>query len=192
MDNDFGHEAIDTLVKLMEDHRDDLVVIVAGYTDEMHDFLTSNPGLISRFNKYIDFPDYTDDELMAILEMNAKRQGYRVTDEGKNVVRPYAHRDDAQRTDGFRQRARHAQHAGKAGAGSGKSTRGLRGRNHAGDARRRSPGRTRKPRSSARKNRSRRTAKTSLSLRKKGNRNKLWPRFYPQNTFPNPIRLKSC
>ena len=87
MDNDFGHEAIDTLVKLMEDHRDDLVVIVAGYTDEMHDFLTSNPGLISRFNKYIDFPDYTDDELMAILEMNAKRQGYRVTDEGKDVVR---------------------------------------------------------------------------------------------------------
>ena len=87
MDNDFGHEAIDTLVKLMEDHRDDLVVIVAGYSDEMHDFLTSNPGLISRFNKYIDFPDYTDDELMAILEMNAKRQGYRVTDEGKNVVR---------------------------------------------------------------------------------------------------------
>ena len=87
MENDFGHEAIDTLVKLMEDHRDDLVVIVAGYTDEMHDFLTSNPGLISRFNKYIDFPDYTDDELMAILEMNAKRQGYRVTDEGKAVVR---------------------------------------------------------------------------------------------------------
>ena len=87
MDNDFGHEAIDTLVKLMEDHRDDLVVIVAGYTDEMHDFLTSNPGLISRFNKYIDFPDYTDDELMAILEMNAKRQGYAVTDEAKQVVR---------------------------------------------------------------------------------------------------------
>ena len=71
----------------MEDHRDDLVVIVAGYTDEMHDFLTSNPGLISRFNKYIDFPDYTDDELMAILEMNAKRQGYAVTDEAKQVVR---------------------------------------------------------------------------------------------------------
>ena len=87
MDNDFGHEAIDTLVKLMEDHRDDLVVIVAGYTDEMHDFLTSNPGLISRFNKYIDFPDYTDDELMAILEMNAKRQGYTVEDSAKQVVR---------------------------------------------------------------------------------------------------------
>ncbi len=87
MDNDFGHEAIDTLVKLMEDHRDDLVVIVAGYTDLMHDFLTSNPGLISRFNKYIDFPDYTDDELMGILGMNAKKQGYKVTEEAQKVVR---------------------------------------------------------------------------------------------------------
>ncbi|MBR5288269.1 MAG: AAA family ATPase [Clostridia bacterium] len=87
MDNDFGREAIDTLVKLMEDNRDDLVVIVAGYTDEMHDFLTSNPGLISRFNKYIDFPDYTDDELMAILAMNAKKQGYVVDDAANAVVR---------------------------------------------------------------------------------------------------------
>jgi len=87
MDNDFGREAIDTLVKLMEDNRDDLVVIVAGYTDEMHDFLTSNPGLISRFNKYIDFPDYTDDELMAILAMNAKKQGYTIADEANAIVR---------------------------------------------------------------------------------------------------------
>jgi len=87
MDNDFGREAIDTLVKLIEDHRDDLVVIVAGYTKEMHDFLTSNPGLISRFNKYIDFPDYTDDELMAILAMNAKKQGYVISDEANKVVR---------------------------------------------------------------------------------------------------------
>ncbi len=86
-ENDFGREAIDTLVKLMEDHRDDLVVIVAGYTDEMHDFLTSNPGLISRFNKYIDFPDYTDDELMAILDMNAKRQGYELDAGAKSIVR---------------------------------------------------------------------------------------------------------
>ena len=87
MENDFGREAIDTLVKLMEDNRDDLVVIVAGYTDEMHDFLTSNPGLISRFNKYIDFPDYTDDELMAILAMNAKKQGYVIADEANQAVR---------------------------------------------------------------------------------------------------------
>lgn len=86
-ENDYGTEAVDTLLKAMEDHRDDLVVIVAGYTDEMHDFLTSNPGLISRFNKYIDFPDYTDDELMAILEMNAGRQGYRVAEAAKAVVR---------------------------------------------------------------------------------------------------------
>ena len=87
MDNDFGREAIDTLVKLMEDNRDDLVVIVAGYTDEMHDFLTSNPGLISRFNKYIDFPDYTDDELMAILAMNAKKQGYVIAEDANAEVR---------------------------------------------------------------------------------------------------------
>ena len=87
MDNDFGREAIDTLVKLMEDNRDDLVVIVAGYTDEMHDFLTSNPGLISRFNKYIDFPDYTDDELMDILAMNAKKQGYVIADDANAEVR---------------------------------------------------------------------------------------------------------
>ena len=87
MENDFGREAIDTLVKLMEDHRDDLVVIVAGYTDEMHDFLTSNPGLISRFNKYIDFKDYTDQELMDILHMNAGRQGYEVSAEADDVVK---------------------------------------------------------------------------------------------------------
>ena len=87
MENDFGREAIDTLVKLMEDNRDDLVVIVAGYTDEMHDFLTSNPGLISRFNKYIDFKDYTDEELMAILHMNAGRQGYEVSPEADEVVK---------------------------------------------------------------------------------------------------------
>lgn len=87
MENDFGREAIDTLVKLMEDNRDDLVVIVAGYTDEMHDFLTSNPGLISRFNKYIDFKDYTDEELMAILHMNAGRQGYEVSEGADEVVK---------------------------------------------------------------------------------------------------------
>ena len=53
----------------------------------MHDFLTANPGLISRFNKYIDFPDYTDEELMAILAMNAKRQGYAVDEDAQKVVR---------------------------------------------------------------------------------------------------------
>ena len=87
MENDFGREAVDTLVKLMEDHRRDLVVIVAGYTREMQDFLNSNPGLLSRFNKYVDFPDYTTDELMAILAMNAKKQGYTVEEEANAALR---------------------------------------------------------------------------------------------------------
>ncbi len=76
--NDFGGEALDTLVKLMEDHRNDLVVIVAGYTDEMRRFLKSNTGLVSRFNRFISFPDYTDDELCKILEGMADKNGFTV------------------------------------------------------------------------------------------------------------------
>ena len=71
----FGLEAIDTLVKGMEDHRDELVVILAGYTKEMETFLTANSGLASRFPNKIEFPDYTADELLDITTVLAKGQG---------------------------------------------------------------------------------------------------------------------
>ena len=74
----FGLEAIDTLVKGMEDHRDELVVILAGYTKEMEGFLTANSGLASRFPNKVEFPDYTADELLDITTVLAKGKGYRL------------------------------------------------------------------------------------------------------------------
>lgn len=73
---DFGREAIETLLKMMEDHRNDLVVIVAGYTAEMEEFIDSNPGLASRFNRYIHFPDYTPAELLKIFLNFCTRHSY--------------------------------------------------------------------------------------------------------------------
>ena len=78
-ENDFGQEAVDTLLKAMEDHRDDLVVIVAGYTDLMQRFLDSNPGLRSRFGTSIFFDDYSADQLLAILQLNLKKQEYQLS-----------------------------------------------------------------------------------------------------------------
>ena len=72
----YGKEAIETILKAMEDHRDELVVIVAGYTDLMHKFIESNPGLSSRFSKYFEYPDYSGDELIAIFERFCKKNGY--------------------------------------------------------------------------------------------------------------------
>ncbi len=82
-ENDFGREAIETLLKAMEDHREDLVVIVAGYTGPMEKFLSSNPGLESRFNKYIEFPDYNGEELNAIFHMQCKKNGYELDEEAE-------------------------------------------------------------------------------------------------------------
>jgi SpoVK/Ycf46/Vps4 family AAA+-type ATPase len=75
-ENDFGKEAIDTILKAMEDHRRELVVIVAGYNELMNRFIHSNPGLESRFNKYIYFDDYKGDELYAIFQSMCKKNGY--------------------------------------------------------------------------------------------------------------------
>ena len=74
--NDFGSEAIETLLKLMEDHRDDLVVVAAGYRARMETFIESNPGLRSRFTRFIDFPDYSPEELTAIFTRMAEEDGY--------------------------------------------------------------------------------------------------------------------
>ena len=82
-ENDFGQEAVDTLLKAMEDHRDDLVVIVAGYTELMERFLDSNPGLRSRFGTTIYFEDYTADELFAIFEQMLAKQEYRLSPAAK-------------------------------------------------------------------------------------------------------------
>ena len=84
--NDFGTEAVDTLVKLMEDHRDNLVIIVAGYTEEMKTFLKSNTGLISRFNKFINFPDYSTEELIEIMDVMADEAGLKIEESAKKRV----------------------------------------------------------------------------------------------------------
>ena len=82
-EGDFGQEAVDTLLKSMEDHRSEFVVIVAGYTDLMEQFLNSNPGLKSRFSNFIFFEDYTPQELMEILKSMCKKQEYRLSEAGE-------------------------------------------------------------------------------------------------------------
>ena len=92
----FGLEAIDTLVKGMEDHRDELVVILAGYTREMETFLTANSGLASRFPNKIEFPDYTADELLDITNVLAKGKGYRLAESCTEPLRGYYERRQAE------------------------------------------------------------------------------------------------
>jgi SpoVK/Ycf46/Vps4 family AAA+-type ATPase len=86
---DFGREAIDTLVKLMEDHRDEIVVIVAGYTDEMRKFLASNPGLGSRFSRVIEFANYSPADLVTIVEGQCRAHDYRLEFETRAALEAY-------------------------------------------------------------------------------------------------------
>lgn len=94
-ENDFGQEAIDTILKAMEDHRDDLVVIVAGYTDLMDRFIHSNPGLESRFNRFLLFDDYTTDEMVEIFRMQCKKGCYQLTEEARPLIRDYIAEESA-------------------------------------------------------------------------------------------------
>lgn len=91
-ENDYGFEAVDTLLKGMEDHRDELVVIVAGYTEPMQKFLNSNPGLKSRFNNFIDFPDYNADELFAIFSRQCTSNGFTLDEGASGMASDYFNR----------------------------------------------------------------------------------------------------
>jgi SpoVK/Ycf46/Vps4 family AAA+-type ATPase len=82
-DDSFGKEAVSTLIKRMEDDRKNLIVILAGYTDQMYTFIDTNPGFKSRFNRYIDFSDYTPEELFAIYESMSLKLDFVLTDKAK-------------------------------------------------------------------------------------------------------------
>lgn len=100
-DENFGQEAIDTILKAMEDRRDEFIVIVAGYTELMKDFVESNPGLRSRFNKFFEFPDYTVDELQQIFEMQCKKYQYTLTEEADKAVREEIVRLESEKGENF-------------------------------------------------------------------------------------------
>lgn len=98
-DDEYGQEAIDTLLKLMEDYRDNIVVIVAGYPKLMEKFIDSNPGLASRFNRYIKFEDYTCAELLEIFEYICSNSSYKLSTDGrehliKHINKLLANKDD--------------------------------------------------------------------------------------------------
>ncbi len=90
-ENDYGREAIATLLKRMEDERDRLVVILAGYTNEIEQFINSNPGLRSRFNRYVHFDDYTEEELFQIFILQAQKYDYHLDDGAKGALRSLLH-----------------------------------------------------------------------------------------------------
>ena len=100
-EQDFGREAIETLLKLMEDNRSDLVVIAAGYRDKMETFIESNPGLRSRFTRFIDFPHYTPEELTTIFVRLADEEGYKLSDGVVDLVRQRMVDSYVKRTENF-------------------------------------------------------------------------------------------
>lgn len=101
-DNDsYGREAISTLLKRMEDDRDRLVVVLAGYTDEMKQFIESNPGLESRFNRYIDFPDYSEEELLQIFMKQVEKFEYEVDDDALAIVKEAIHNNFVNKDEQF-------------------------------------------------------------------------------------------
>ena len=91
-ERDYGQEAIEILLQVMEDNRDDLVVILAGYAERMKVFFTSNPGMASRIAHNIDFPDYSADELFAIAELTLDAMNYRLDAEAADAMRDYIER----------------------------------------------------------------------------------------------------
>ena len=97
----YGQEAIDTILKAMEDHRDEFIVIVAGYTGLMKEFIESNPGLKSRFNKYVEFPDYTVDELQQIFDLQCRKYQYRLDEDAEKAVKEEIVRLEAAKGENF-------------------------------------------------------------------------------------------
>ncbi|HEX5998712.1 MAG TPA: CbbX protein [Hyphomicrobiaceae bacterium] len=91
-ERDYGQEAIEILLQVMENQREDLVVILAGYADRMEQFFASNPGFRSRIGHHLDFPDYADAELMQIAELMLARQGYRLSPAGSEALAAYVAR----------------------------------------------------------------------------------------------------
>lgn len=100
-ESDYGKEAIATLLKRMEDNRDRLIVILAGYTKNMKDFIDSNPGLQSRFNRYIEFPDYSAEELIQIFEANMKKYEYHFGNGAKEALQNYFENEVANKDANF-------------------------------------------------------------------------------------------
>lgn len=88
-ENDFGQEAVDIILKAMEDYRDDFIVIVAGYTDLMKEFINSNPGLKSRFNQYINFKDYKSNELRDIFYSLCQKEHLKLSDNCTDFIENY-------------------------------------------------------------------------------------------------------